>query len=261
MGTMNVNAAPARPAVSIAGARRRARVFLDALVPPATAEAADTVVLVVSELVTNALLHGGGTCAVELTAHPDGIEVAVHDPSPQPPRMRTPDLTDGTAGFGLFPVRCAQLAAQVQKCLGVGGPGAGEHARCPERQGGLAQGGDPLGGSRAPLLPGPGHVGAACRDEVRRLEPVQLGDHLLHIHTATMTPTTPHHAAEISRVSGRAHAAGPAPPGPAPMDDTSSPRLSRGKCRRGHHGTDRTTHVLPWLDSAAPGPSEIQNLY
>lgn len=89
-----------RPAVSIAGARRRTRVFLDALVPPAAAEAADTVVLVVSELVTNALLHGGGTCTVELTALPDGIEVAVHDPSPQPPRMRTPALTDGTAGFG-----------------------------------------------------------------------------------------------------------------------------------------------------------------
>ncbi|AKL64247.1 MULTISPECIES: ATP-binding protein [Streptomyces] len=100
MDTMNVNAAPARPAVSVASARRRARSFLDALVPPATAEAADTVVLVVSELVTNALLHGGGTCAVELTAHPDGIEVAVHDPSPQPPRMRTPDLIEGTGGFG-----------------------------------------------------------------------------------------------------------------------------------------------------------------
>ncbi|MEJ8642071.1 ATP-binding protein [Streptomyces sp. MS1.HAVA.3] len=99
MDAMSVNAV-AHPAVSVAAARRSARDFLDALVPPATAEAADTVILVVSELVTNALLHGGGTCAVQLTAHPGGLEVAVHDPSPQPPRMRTPDLIDGTGGFG-----------------------------------------------------------------------------------------------------------------------------------------------------------------
>ncbi|MFE9637140.1 hypothetical protein [Streptomyces sp. NPDC006463] len=37
---------------------------------------------------------------MELTAHPDGIEVAVHDPNPQLPRMRTPDLIGGTGGFG-----------------------------------------------------------------------------------------------------------------------------------------------------------------
>lgn len=88
MGAMSINAAPARAALSVAGARRRAWLFLAALVPPATAEAADSVVLVVSELVTNALLHGGGTCVAEPTAHPEDIEVAVHDPSPQPPRMR-----------------------------------------------------------------------------------------------------------------------------------------------------------------------------
>ncbi|WP_329402896.1 ATP-binding protein [Streptomyces virginiae] len=100
MDTMSAYTETTHPAVSVAGARQSARDFLGALVPPTTAEAADTVVLIVSELVTNALLHGGGTCAVELTAHVDGIEVAVHDPSPRPPRMRTPDLTDGTRDFG-----------------------------------------------------------------------------------------------------------------------------------------------------------------
>jgi hypothetical protein len=50
------------------------------------------VVLVVSELVTDALRDGGGTRTMDLTAHPDSIEVAVHEPSPQVPRMRTPDL-------------------------------------------------------------------------------------------------------------------------------------------------------------------------
>lgn len=57
-------------------------------------------ILVVSELVTNALRHGGGTATMNLTAHPNGIEVAVHDLSPQPPGMHTPDLNGGTGGFG-----------------------------------------------------------------------------------------------------------------------------------------------------------------
>ena len=100
MDTMSVNVAPARSATSVAGARESARDFLEGLVRPIAAEAADTVVLVVSELVTNALRHGGGTCTLDLTAHPDSIEVAVHDRSPQAPRMRTPDLNGGTGGFG-----------------------------------------------------------------------------------------------------------------------------------------------------------------
>ncbi|KOU67556.1 ATP-binding protein [Streptomyces sp. WM4235] len=98
MDTMSVTVAPARPVTSIAGARESARRFLEDLLPVIAAEAAETVILVVSELVTNALRHGGGT--MNLTAHPDGIEVAVHDSSPRAPRMRTPDLKGGTGGFG-----------------------------------------------------------------------------------------------------------------------------------------------------------------
>lgn len=26
------------------------------------------------------------------------------------------------------------------------------------------------------------------------------------------------------------------------------------RCRRDHHGTDRTTHVLPWTERRRPGP-------
>ncbi|KOG63981.1 ATP-binding protein [Streptomyces griseoflavus] len=100
MDTVSVRVAPARSASSAADARRDARAFLDGLLPPVTAEAAGTVLLVVSELVTNALRHAGGAWSLELTAHPDGIEVAVHDPSPQAPRLRTPDLNGGTGGFG-----------------------------------------------------------------------------------------------------------------------------------------------------------------
>ncbi|MGO4463351.1 ATP-binding protein [Streptomyces sp. M-16] len=100
MDTTSVNLATARSAASVAGARESTRDFLDRLVRPLAAETADTVVLVVSELVTNALRHAGGTFALALTAHPDSIEVAVHDTSPQTPRMRTPDLNGGTGGFG-----------------------------------------------------------------------------------------------------------------------------------------------------------------
>ncbi|MFD3413887.1 ATP-binding protein [Streptomyces cyaneofuscatus] len=100
MDTTSVNVSTLRSATSVAGARESTRGFLDGLVPAIAAEAADTVVLVVSELVTNALRHGGGTWTLELTAHPDSIEVAVRDHSPQAPRMRTPDLNGGTGGFG-----------------------------------------------------------------------------------------------------------------------------------------------------------------
>lgn len=55
-------------------------------------------VLLVSKLATNALRHGGGTCALDLTACPDSITVAVHDRSPRAPRMCTPDLNGDTGG-------------------------------------------------------------------------------------------------------------------------------------------------------------------
>ncbi|MGA5069144.1 ATP-binding protein [Streptomyces exfoliatus] len=104
---------------SIAGARDSARAFLEGLVPALASEAAETVVLVVSELVTNALRHGGGTCTMDLTAHPDSIEVAVHDPSPQVPRMRTPDLNGGTGGFGWPMVnRLARTTAVTRQATG-----------------------------------------------------------------------------------------------------------------------------------------------
>lgn len=38
--------------------------------------------------------HGGGRCTWELTAHPDTIEVAVHDPSRH--AQAHPDLNGGT---------------------------------------------------------------------------------------------------------------------------------------------------------------------
>lgn len=119
MDTTSVKVATLRSATSVAEARDSAREFLEGLVPAIASEAADTVVLVVSELVTNALRHGGGTCTLDLTAHPDGMEVAVHDPNPQVPRMRTPDLNGGTGGFG-WPMgnRLARATAVTRQAAG-----------------------------------------------------------------------------------------------------------------------------------------------
>ncbi|QES24986.1 ATP-binding protein [Streptomyces venezuelae] len=77
-------------------------------------ECGDSVLLVVSELVTNAIRHAGGsfTLRVMLSAH--CVEVAVSDSDPTPPRARVPDLLDGTGGFGSGIV--ARLAREVTIC-------------------------------------------------------------------------------------------------------------------------------------------------
>ncbi|MFD9357541.1 ATP-binding protein [Streptomyces sp. NPDC060031] len=114
MTTMSAERTALRSLSAVAEARQAARTFLEGLGQSAIApEHADAVILVVSELVTNALRHGGGTYTLRLAAHPGTIEVAVEDPSPRPPRMRTPDLVDGTGGFGWHMVNDLALATAV----------------------------------------------------------------------------------------------------------------------------------------------------
>ncbi|MEU3064614.1 ATP-binding protein [Streptomyces subrutilus] len=112
MTTTSAERTAPRSLSAVAEARQAARAFLGALGQPAIGrEQADTVVLVVSELVTNALRHGGGAYTLHFAAHPGTIEIVVQDPSPKLPRMRTPDLIDGTGGFGWHMVN--DLAHQV----------------------------------------------------------------------------------------------------------------------------------------------------
>ncbi|MFF4393677.1 ATP-binding protein [Streptomyces sp. NPDC001552] len=114
MTTMSAECTALLSLSAVAETRRAAWAFLEALGQPAIGrEEADPVVLVVSELVTNALRHGGGAYTLRLTAHPNCIEVAVEDPSPRTPRMRTPDLVDGTGGFGWHMVNDLSLATVV----------------------------------------------------------------------------------------------------------------------------------------------------
>lgn len=82
-------------------ARHVTGAFLRALRPGPGQDLADAVVLVVSELVTNAVRHAGGaTCCLRLSARPEAIALSVSDSSPVLPRPRTPDMAGEGGGFG-----------------------------------------------------------------------------------------------------------------------------------------------------------------
>ncbi|MCX4550337.1 ATP-binding protein [Streptomyces sp. NBC_01387] len=86
--------------------------FLSGLHPAPPAHTSQNLVLLVSELVTNALRHAGGVTVLRLTADRRCLEVAVADPSPAHPQDRTPDLTGCGGGFGWPMVR--RLARTVE---------------------------------------------------------------------------------------------------------------------------------------------------
>ncbi|WP_406142487.1 ATP-binding protein [Streptomyces sp. NBC_01089] len=83
-----------------ADAREAVFRFLAGLHPAPPAHLSQNLVLLVSELVTNALRHAGGVTVMRLSADRRSVEVAVVDPSPAHPQDRTPDLTGCTGGFG-----------------------------------------------------------------------------------------------------------------------------------------------------------------
>ncbi|SCK48639.1 ATP-binding protein [Streptomyces sp. WMMB 322] len=109
-------------------ARDAARAFADSLTPAPDGSMADTLVLVVSELVTNALRHGGGRYTLELSAGPDALAVAVSDLSPAGPCERTPDRSGGSGGFGWHMIR--SVAGRLTITLGPG-PGKTIRVRLP----------------------------------------------------------------------------------------------------------------------------------
>lgn len=108
----------------VARARDASRAFARSLDPALEAEAADTLALVVSELATNAVRHGGGRYTLRLDATAESVHVAVSDPSSVLPHERTPDLSGGTGGFGWHMVR--HLADDVATAPG---PGQGKTIR------------------------------------------------------------------------------------------------------------------------------------
>ncbi|MFD4138251.1 MULTISPECIES: ATP-binding protein [unclassified Streptomyces] len=91
-----------------AGARSATAAFLLQHCPWADP---DAVLLVVSELVANAVRHTAGWWRLHLTAGADTLVVAMEDSSPQPPVARRPDLGGG-GGFGWHMVQ--NLAGRVE---------------------------------------------------------------------------------------------------------------------------------------------------
>ncbi|MFH8411023.1 ATP-binding protein [Streptomyces sp. NPDC018019] len=91
-------------------ARAVARGFLRVLVPGGGVEA-ESVLLVVSELVTNAVRHAGGMTGFGLRAGPGTVAVTVEDASCEVPRAGV-SKPDGTGGFGWSVVQ--DLAQEVQ---------------------------------------------------------------------------------------------------------------------------------------------------
>ncbi|NEC63493.1 ATP-binding protein [Streptomyces sp. SID9727] len=88
------------PPTRAADARAAAKAFLATLHPRPAATTIQDLLLLVSELVTNALRHAGAVTALAFGADADTLYVQVADPSSDRPRQRTPDLRGGTGGFG-----------------------------------------------------------------------------------------------------------------------------------------------------------------
>ncbi|MEV6578556.1 ATP-binding protein [Streptomyces sp. NPDC051582] len=80
---------------TIARARAAAVAVLRDHAPHAGPTFHDDVLLVVSELVTNAVRHAPGPLTLELGLLPHGVGISVRDTSPALPHARTPDRTGG----------------------------------------------------------------------------------------------------------------------------------------------------------------------
>ncbi|CAL9609616.1 ATP-binding protein [Streptomyces sp. enrichment culture] len=81
-------------------ARQLTRGFLATLSPAPTPETTETVLLVVSELVTNALRYGNGVTDFRLSSVHDTLLVEVGDSSSALPRERAPQTFEEGEGGG-----------------------------------------------------------------------------------------------------------------------------------------------------------------
>ncbi|GAA1548519.1 ATP-binding protein [Streptomyces albidochromogenes] len=91
---------------------------------PASQNTLHAMLLVASELVSNAVRHAPGPCSLCLTLHDKGVLVEVSDTSPVSPRLRAPDTTGRFGGWGLQMVN--RLAGELHT---VPGPGDGKTVR------------------------------------------------------------------------------------------------------------------------------------
>ena len=97
---------------STTAALDHARAFLRRCSPPVSGDTAGNLLLVVSELVTNAVRHAPGPCTLDLACN-GRLEVAVSDTSSTVPVARAPDL-GGSGGFGWHVVNQVSRRVRVR---------------------------------------------------------------------------------------------------------------------------------------------------
>lgn len=85
---------------TVTAARECAQEFFERCVPPLAPAARDDALLLVSELVSNAVRHAPGPCTLALADDRRGLTVIVSDTSGVAPVARLPDMMGGTGGFG-----------------------------------------------------------------------------------------------------------------------------------------------------------------
>ena len=92
-------------------ARDHARRFLLDAVPAIPATTVRDVLLAVSELVTNAVLHAPGPCTLEIALDERHVHIEVTDTSSVLPTLKAADL-GGSGGLGLHMLRA--LAGELE---------------------------------------------------------------------------------------------------------------------------------------------------
>lgn len=98
----------------VAEARRRLRAFLDTAEPPFDSRTAEHATLAISELVSNAVQHAPGPCALRLSADRRYLRIEVDDHSARPPAEREGELGDGRGGTGLRLLRAITDKIEVR---------------------------------------------------------------------------------------------------------------------------------------------------
>jgi two-component sensor histidine kinase len=98
---------------AVTQARDRTRCFLAEGPTPPEPAALEDALLVVSELVSNAVRHAPGPCTLDLSEGDELLTIAVSDSSGTPPQPRAGDLENG-GGFGWQLVRSLTQRIWVQ---------------------------------------------------------------------------------------------------------------------------------------------------